>query len=135
MVTFRPDRRTLFVYLISLIEIAIGCCTIVGLAASSLFSLSNKSENVFIFVLLSAIISSSLGLGLYFFHNWARKLLIFFSGWVILTKILVLVGILQFSGELITAVSDPVKNTVSVLYHAAVIATLNSDRVRELFSK
>ena len=121
----RSANVRLTVSLIGFVEIIIGCATISGLIISTLFALSEKPVNVFVFVLISALISSLLGIGLLKRKNLARRLLIFFSGWVVLTKILVFIEILQFQGELITAVSDPVKNTSSIIYHLAVMLLLN----------
>ncbi|MBL7157531.1 MAG: hypothetical protein ISS92_05175 [Candidatus Omnitrophica bacterium] len=121
------------IYLVAFIEIAIGFCTIGGLALSSIFSLSQKPPNIFMFVFISAVISTSLGIGLLLAKNWARKLLMFFSGWVILTKLLIFMGVLQFSGELLTVVSNPAKNTLSIVYHATLIILLNHQAFKKYF--
>lgn len=122
------------VVFIAFVEMAIGSITIGGLSLAVVFLPSQKPFNVFVFVLGSAITSALLGLGLLTYSNLVRRLLIFFSGYVILTKILVFAGILHFTGELVTFVSSPVKNAVSILYHTFVILTLNSGLVKKLFS-
>ncbi|OGW75921.1 MAG: hypothetical protein A2Z72_08775 [Omnitrophica bacterium RBG_13_46_9] len=121
------------VYAIGFIEVIIGISTMLGLFFSFFFALSKKSPNIFMFVLISALISTYLGFGLLRLKNLARRLLIFFSGWVVLTKLLVFMGILQLHGALLTTISNPVKNTVSVIYHITVIALLNHSTFKDVF--
>jgi len=120
---------------IASIEILIGLVTISGLSASAIFSFSKKSPAVFIYVIGSAVISASLGIGLLSFKDMFRKLLIFFSGYVILIKIMVFLGILEFTGELVTVISGPAKNAISIIYHAAVIAILHHSTTKALFKQ
>lgn len=117
------------------IEIAIGLVTISGLSASAIFSFSTKSPVVFSYVIGSAAISAFLGMGLLSFKDIFRKLLIFFSGYVILIKIMVFLGILEFAGELVTVIASPAKNAISILYHAAVILILHSSAAKALFKR
>ncbi len=126
-------KNRLIIKFIAFTEIAIGMVTIFSLASSFFFFVPKKPVNVFIFVLASALISSTLGLGLLRFNNLFRKLLIFFSGYVILIKILVFMGILHFTGELITAISDPVKNSISIIYHIFVIISLSHGSSKKEF--
>src|SRR4030042_4742505 len=121
------------VYSIGFIEVIIGISTMLGLFFSFFFALSKKSPNIFMFVLISALISTYLGFGLLRLKNLARRLLIFFSGWVVLTKLLVFMGILQLHGALLTTISNAVKNTVSVIYHITVIALLNHSTFKDVF--
>jgi hypothetical protein len=122
-----PPRSVVIVKAIAWIEISIGIATVLSLAVSALFFHTEKSANVFMFVLASALTSSALGAGLLRRNNLFRKLLIFFSGYVILIKFLVFIGILHFTGELITAISDPVKNSISIIYHIFVIIILSRE--------
>ena len=118
---------------IAFIELLIGVSTILGLAGSSLFGLPGKPANVFIFVLLSAITSATIGAGLLAHKQWARTLLVFFSGYIIITKILIFSDLLHFSGEMITFVSAGVKNLISVGYHSFVIVFFARRDVRVYF--
>lgn len=120
--------------LIASIEVAIAMATVFGLTYSLLLSRSTKPANVFVFVLASAAISFFLGVSLFFLKNWARQLLVFFSGYVILTKILVFMNILRLEGEMITSISNPAKNTISILYHLFAIIALLRPSVKKLFS-
>lgn len=105
---------------IAYIELLIGLSTITGLMASPVLSLPEKPANVFVFVLVSAVISTIIGLGILIHRPWARTLLVFFSGYIIITKILIFAGLLYFSGEMVTFVPAAVKNLVSVGYHSFV---------------
>jgi len=120
--------------LIGSIEVAIAMATMFGLFYSLLLARSTKPANVFVFVLASASVSLCLGMSLFFLKGWARYLLVFFSGYVILTKVLVFMNILQLEGEMITSISNPAKNTISILYHLVVIIALLHPSVKRLFS-
>ena len=124
------DHR-IIIKAIAYIEMAIGLATLFTLASSYLSFIPKKSPNVFIFVLLSALTSSLLGVGLLRGIDLFRKLLVFFSGYVILIKGLVFVGILNFTSELITVISDPVKNTISIIYHIFVIIVLSHSTIKK----
>ena len=124
------------IYLIGVIEILIGLLTLSGLAYSFFFPQVRKPVNILVFVLISSLISASLGFGVIKLKDIARKLLIFFSGWVILTKILILIGILQFTGESIVKIFNPAfKDSLSILYHTAVILFFKSKKTIDIFSK
>ncbi len=133
MVRLEKTKVRNIINLIAFIEIAIGTATMSGLIASVIFALPKKPANIFMFVFISAVISASLGVGLFFKRNWPRRLLIFFSGWVILTKILVFMGILHFSGELLVVVLNPVKNAFSIIYHATIVFLLNQKAFKDYF--
>jgi hypothetical protein len=125
------DRLT--VKVIALIEIFIGFVTLASLIVHSVLSLSTKPFNVFTFVLASSVTSAILGIGLLNHKDWARALLVFFSGYIILTKILIFMGLLDFSGEIFTHIPTGIKNSFSVLYHTLLILYLTRPRVRQLF--
>lgn len=122
--------------LIAIIEVLIGIVTIIGLILSFSFHLfPQKPLNVFIFVLISSLISSVIGFNIYLHQDWARKLLIFFSGYVILTKILIQAKLLIFSGEIITFFPQSSKNVISVVYHSILIFILMKPEMKEIFSQ
>jgi hypothetical protein len=83
-----------------------------------------KPLNVYIFVTLTAIMAVVFGIGLLYDGKWAVRLLIFFSGYIILTKILVYAGLLSFAGAIITIVPVALKDGISILYHSALIIFL-----------
>lgn len=121
------------VSVIAFIEVLIGASTIIGLILHAVLALSTKPVNVFIFVFVSALASTLIGYGLFVRREWARCLLVFFSGYIIITKIMIFTGLLQFSGEIITAVPADVKNWVSVSYHCFIIVFLSEKPVRNIF--
>ena len=128
-------RSKTIIKIIAITEISIGLSTILGLLTYILLSLSTKSLNVFIFVLVSAIISSILGIGLFYYKNWARTLLLFFSGYIVLTKIMCFFNLLHFNGDIIIFISSRLKNSISIIYHVLIIAFLNWETVRKIFIK
>lgn len=116
-------------------ELLIGLFTLFGLITYSLLSISKKPLNVFIFVLFSSAISTIIGLGLLNYREWSRNLLVFFSGYVFLTKILIVAGLLRFNGEIITFIPTGLKNCISILYHGCIIVFFNHKTVKAYFAK
>lgn len=109
---------------IAAIEVAIGASTLFGVIAACLMHLSKKSPTVLVFVLAPAAISISIGVGLFRRRAWAANLLIFFSGYIVLTKALVFAGFISFNGEILELIPSGLKNWVSFAYHAFVMAFL-----------
>lgn len=113
--------------IIAWIEILIGATTLIissMVQFTGVFTAQPKPTNVYIFVILTAIMAVAFGIGLLYDGKWAVRLLIFFSGYVILTKILVYAGLLSFKGALITIVPTAFKDGISVLYHSVLIIFL-----------
>jgi hypothetical protein len=127
-------KNNLAVKAIALIEISIGLATLASLIVHSVLSLSTKPFNVFTFVLASAVTSAILGIGLLNYRDWARALLVFFSGYIVLTKILIFMNLLNFSGEIFTSIPTGIKNSFSILYHTLLVFYLTRPRVLRLFS-
>jgi hypothetical protein len=121
--------------IIAFVEIAIGLYTIVGLIASAWFSFPTKPLNVFIFVMISAATSIVLGAGLFNYKEKARMLLIFFSGYVALTKILIFLNLLKLCCEITVLIPVHVKNSVSVIYHFLLIIFFTRPEVKSYFNK
>ena len=127
------DKRVIMS--IAFIELLIGLSTLSGLVTYSLLSISKKPLNVFIFVLLSSAISTIIGSGLLNYREWSRNLLLFFSGYIIITKVLIIAGLLMFNGEIITFIPAGFKNCISILYHGFIILFFNQKTVRGYFTK
>lgn len=119
---------------IAYIEMLIGSATITGLMASAAIAAQNKPANVFIFVLVSAVISFIIGSGLLRFKEWARLFLVFFSGYIIVTKVLLFAGLLRFNGEIITMIPADFKNLISVAYHGFAIVYFTRIAVKKEFT-
>ncbi|MGB2601058.1 MAG: hypothetical protein WBD00_05450 [Candidatus Omnitrophota bacterium] len=113
--------------IIAWIEIFIGAITLLSASIvqfSGAFNMQPKPLNVYIFVTLTAIMAVVFGIGLLYDGKWAVRLLIFFSGYIILTKVLVYAGLLSFAGAIITIVPVALKDGISILYHSALIIFL-----------
>lgn len=128
----RPKKGILF---FGLIETAIGTITLASLLQSAITGALAKPPNVLVFVLISSLISMSLGIGVILRWRYFRKLLMFFAGWVILSKILVFGGIIVLCCGLETSIPFPVKNIVSILYHLIVIFYFHRPAVKMEFKE
>lgn len=117
------------IVLIALIEIAIGLSTLSGLALYTQFSLLSKPFNVLVFVVAAATVSTLLGVGLTHLNRHCAILLVFFSGYIILTKLMVAGGLLRFNGEIVTFIPTDAKNLLSLAYHGFVLIFLTRPRV------
>jgi hypothetical protein len=106
---------------IGFIELAIGVVTVLFATLFNALSLADKPLGTLIFVIISGAISGSIGYGILKKMDWARVMLLFFSGYVIILKALIYFGVVSFTGEIITAVPSYLKDAVSVVYHLAVI--------------
>ena len=128
-------KHKIIIKIIAIIELLIGSTTFLSLLTYSLFSVSQKPFNIFIFVLISSLISILVGLGLINHKDWTRKVLIFFSGYIVLTKILIFLNLLQFTGEIIIFIPTGIKNSISILYHSMIIIFFNQKTVKKIFVK
>lgn len=120
---------------IASLEMLIGLVTLSGISIYALFAISKKPINVFLFVLISSLLSTTIGLGLLNYKNWARTLIIFFSGYVLITKILILTGLMRFNGEILTAIPSDLKSMVSIFYHTFIMFFFNRQAVKGIFAK
>lgn len=114
-------------------EIAIGTITLIAHLTASTLTLYQKPLNVLTFVIVTAIISVGLGIGILIRNIHARHMLVFFATMIILSKILIFAGIISLSGALESNIPDLVKNTISLLYHAAILVYFNLPKVKEKF--
>lgn len=120
-----PISSKVFVFLIGIIEMLIGIVTLFGVAVvqiTGVYSIGPKPLNVYIFVVVTATASFVLGVGVIAKRGWAGRALIFFSGYIILTKLLRYFGILAFSGDIVTSIPAWGKDAISLVYHSFVIA-------------
>ncbi len=86
-----------------------------------------------IFVILAALLSTLLGIGVLKFHKLAYQLLLYFSSVIILSKILIFMDIIQFNGALETFFPSTLKNGISVLYHGFIIYYFQKKEIKEIF--
>jgi len=120
---------------IGLIEILIGGLTLLTMAFSLLLSLNTKAPNVLTFVLMTAILSLLLGIGILIHNEIAYKLLIYFSSVIILSKILIFADLLRLNGAFENFVPSPVKNVTSIAYHSFLIFYLTKSDIKNIFIK
>ena len=123
--------RKIIEVFIGITEVVIGLSALIGVAvvqATGIYGLGPKPLNVYIFVVVSACMSFILGVGLLGGRTWAKNLLLFFSGYIILTKILRYGGLLTLNADIINAATAiPVweKDAISFLYHFSIILFLS----------
>jgi hypothetical protein len=116
-----------------IIEIAIGSVTFFAVITSFILGKSAKPLEVLVFVLTTATISLSLGIGILRRSLTSYHLLLFFAAVIILSKILIFAKIISLSGALETAVPSSFKNIISVIYHSVLIVYFRHGKVREYF--
>ena len=119
--------------IIGLAELLIAFIALVSFAVCFLFSTLRKPPNVFAFVVISNAISILLGVGMLCYREWARVALIFFSGYIIITKLLIFSQLLHFSGEILVFMPEELKNVISIVYHSFLILALRNPAVKTYF--
>lgn len=128
-------NNKIFVKIIAITELTIGLTTISGIMIYSAMSISQKPLNVLIYVYISSLIAILIGLGLITYRDLARRALVLFSSCIIITKIMILSNLLQFTGEIITFIPNDLKNCISFLYHGLIIMILTNKNVKRNFIK
>ena len=126
-------KEKLGIKLFALIEILIGAVTLLAVILSLVQGHSAKPWEVVMFVLVTAAISTGLGLGILKYNRHAYHLLLYFSSIIVLSKILIFAKIITLSGALETMVPVPIKNTVSILYHSVIIFYFTRKPIKEKF--
>ena len=121
--------------IIAIIELLIGASTICGITVYALLAISKKPLNVFIFIFLAGIASSVIGIGLLNYKQWSRNLLVFFSGYIILIKVMVFAGLLHLNGEIVTFPPASLKNYISIAYHGFILLFLTRQMTKDCFTR
>ncbi len=125
--------ENLGILLFGYIEITIGLVTIISLIESRLFSGVTKPLGVSIFIFGTSLMSLILGCAVLLRKLWARKLLMFFSGYIILTKLFILLGVITLPPGIDVLISSSIRNIISSAYHFLVILFFNEEKVRACF--
>lgn len=115
--------------LIAFVELLLGLSTLLG----SLLLISKKPLNVFMFLVLASFISITIGLGLLNYRGWSRILLLFFFGYVILTKILIFANVLYFEEKIMMFLPGNLQHYVSIIYHGFVMLFFTQQTVKDEF--
>jgi NADH:ubiquinone oxidoreductase subunit K len=122
-----------FVLLLGCIEILIGLVTLFFNFFSLIFGTNTKSPSVLFFVTIAAVASSAIGVGILKFYKIAYQSLLYFSSVIVLTKILILMGVIHLDGALETTVPSSVKTLISIFYHGFVIYFLLKPEIKRNF--
>lgn len=121
------------IIVIGVIEILIGGITLSSNLISALLAVNPKTANVFLFVLIASSISLAIGIGLLRLKKIAYYALIYFSSFVLLTKLMIFLNVIQLNGELQSVVPDVLRNWISVGYHGFILAHFTRPRIAATF--
>lgn len=111
-------------------EVFIGLFTLSGMALYIHLGRMAKPPNVLTFVTVTAVVSTLLGMGLFRRKKAAATLLVFFSGYIILTKVMVATELMHFNGAILAYLPTDLKNLVSALYHFVLMVFLTKPSVQ-----
>ena len=123
------------IFFFGLTEIAIGIATFIAVTQTLNAGISTKPPNVLGFVVLSSLISASLGAGVLLRREYSRKLFIFFAGWIILSKILIFSRIITLNGAIETTLPLSLKNAISCAYHLLAIYYFHHPTIKAEFKR
>jgi len=126
-------RPSVGILIFGLIEISVGLITLIAVITSLILGKSTKPPQVLIFVLITAVTSLSLGIGILRYNVLSYRWLLYFSTVIILSKVLIFAKIINLNGALETSICPSVKNTVSIIYHSLLILYLNRPVVKKRF--
>ena len=119
---------------IGIAEVCIGGLTWIVTISSLLFSFNHKPGNVLLFVLITATMSTLIGVGILTFNRLAINMLIYFSSVIVLTKFLMITDIIYLNHAFETFIPPIIKNFVSLAYHAFLIYYFTKTDVRQVFN-
>ena len=118
---------------IGLVEISIGLVTLLSIPFFARLGHTKPSGELF-FVVTSSLLSFLMGAGILLRLNGARKWLVFFSGWIIISKLLIFLGVLRLVSEVPASLPIQLKNIVSLFYHGLLIVYLRHPLVQKEFA-
>ena len=121
------------VLIIGIIEILIGGITLSANFITLIFGVNTKTLNVFMFVLITSVVSTLIGIGLLKFNRLAFQLLLYFSSVILLSKILIYFDVIQLNGALETTIPSGMKRLVSLLYHGFLVYYLTRPGIRKIY--
>ena len=123
------------VLIIGIIEILIGAVTLAVNVFSIITNTNTKAPNVLFFVIVASVISTLLGIGILKLKKIAYDLLLYFSSVVLLSKILILMDVINLNGALETTIPSTTKSLVSIGYHGFVLYYLMHGNIKEIFHR
>jgi spore maturation protein SpmA len=114
-------------------EVLIGLVTLISLFETRILWGITKPRSVFLFVFLTSLVSFILGIGILRYKMLARKLLMFFSGYIVLTKIFMFLNLITLSHPFEILIPSRIKNVISFIYHLTIILFFNREEIRDSF--
>ena len=115
----------IIIRVVAIIELLIGLSISLSFIIASLINPPGRPKTVYGFVVITSLISVIIGIGLFRYRNWGRKLLIFFAGYIIFTKFLLFSNLLEFTGNTIKIIPNNLKDVISFIYHCGVLIIFN----------
>ena len=128
------NNSKIIIKAVSIIEIMIGLSIPLSFITASLIYPPGRPKVLYGFVVLTSIISVVIGIGLFRFKNWGRKFLIFFAGYIIVTKFLLFANLVEFTGNTIDFMSVTSKDILSFIYHCSILVIFNLKDIRQVLN-
>ncbi|MBD3379412.1 MAG: hypothetical protein GF408_03005 [Candidatus Omnitrophica bacterium] len=125
------DANRLTIRSVAVIEVLIGLYISLSFIISSLIDPPGRPKTVYGFVIVTSLISIVIGAGLFAYKKWARRVLIFFAGYVIITKFLLVSNLVTFTGNTIEFISIGTKDIISLFYHIAILVIFNLNNIKK----
>ncbi|MFH0839260.1 MAG: hypothetical protein V1893_03650 [Candidatus Omnitrophota bacterium] len=123
------------IYLFGFIELCIAVATLNTLYIAKFLRFCEKPVFIFVIVFIMALISLGLGIGILYRRERARKLIIFFSIYVLFNKIMIFAGMVTFSGAFEFLLPEPTKDVISFIYHVLLVAFFAFPKTKKVFSE
>ncbi len=116
-------------------ELLIGLITLSGHMLYSLTGADFKPVNVLLFIFVTSTLSFFIGVGILRHNKLARIILVFFSGYIVFTKILIFFGLLKFTGDIIIIISPGFKDFASFCYHVFIVIFFLHPQIKRQFDQ
>lgn len=120
---------------IAFTEFSIGFLTLAGMVFQLSVHEPQKLPGVLAFVFTTSVISLVIGWGLFQNKEWARKWLVYFSGYVAIEKILIFLGVISLNGKLLRNLAGIPPDIFSFIYHAFLVFILTRPSVKAYFCR
>lgn len=115
---------------VAVVEIFIGFSISLSFIVPALGNTPGHQKTLYGFVVATSLISIVIGIGLFRYKNWGRRFLIFFAGYVIVTKFLLVSHLVTFTGNTIEYMSIMSKDIISLVYHVAMLIVFNLKAIK-----
>lgn len=129
MITDKNSKIIIRVF--AIIEILIGVTISLSFIITSLISPPGRPKSVYWFVIITSVISIVIGAGLFKYKRWARIMLIFFAGYVAISKPLLFTNLVKFTGNTIEFMPTNLKDIFSFLYHCIILGVFNLKDIKK----